>query len=414
MSASILQGHDETVAKRVLNLLLPISILKNIIFALLSHELSHTEPFYFSVILGSWYIGLSVLYYRKFLSPTKALRLIASAFILILTLHWVLDLRYANHGYFQTSQAVIHIVMATVIFRGRERWIYSGSYFLSVLVYFGVHFSLEVDPVLRSKIPIQMLGFSIWTIGFSLVLQHYQKVIDELTQKLLIEKEFVSSTLKVILHDLRSPLAAMKVYSELQKTELSPKVERCVGRMESIIDQVQNLYLLKVNSARFKRQPIRLDKTISEVLEILKIKSDAKGLVIELPPREQLALSVWGEETLLSMQVLHNLLSNAIKFSPRQSVIRISSSVSESKVVLQISDSGPGISEDDARKLFVEKLSLSTLGSEGEKGTGFGLQITQMALELIGGKLSYKKTPTGSTFSIELDRSTELKLVQAI
>ncbi|MBU1081803.1 MAG: ATP-binding protein [Spirochaetes bacterium] len=87
--------------------------------------------------------------------------------------------------------------------------------------------------------------------------------------------------------------------------------------------------------------------------------------------------------------VFRNLLSNAVKYSRKDSSIRCSVSLSEKRdaVVVSIEDSGVGMKPDQIAKLFVPGRTMLTLGTGGEQGKGFGLAISKLFVEAMGGEI---------------------------
>jgi signal transduction histidine kinase len=102
-------------------------------------------------------------------------------------------------------------------------------------------------------------------------------------------------------------------------------------------------------------------------------------------------------------RVVDNLLSNALKFTPSGGQIRASVRKEAESVILAVEDTGPGIPELEADRLFVEFGKTSNLPTGGEKSTGLGLSICQRIVSAHDGSIGFENLPEGGTrFSVIL------------
>jgi signal transduction histidine kinase len=101
--------------------------------------------------------------------------------------------------------------------------------------------------------------------------------------------------------------------------------------------------------------------------------------------------------------ILRNFISNAIKFSQPGSAVRIYSSNEDGKINISVEDTGIGIPENVIESLFRIDKSTTSLGTEGEKGTGLGLILCRELAEKNDGNISVKsKLGSGSVFSVSI------------
>jgi signal transduction histidine kinase len=122
-------------------------------------------------------------------------------------------------------------------------------------------------------------------------------------------------------------------------------------------------------------------------------------LVLELnPDLPQLK----GDSARLA-QVVRNFVSNAIKFGPRGSRVVIRTKTDTDCVVLEVSDSGVGLTDEDMIKVFDQYAKLSNKPTGGEKSSGLGLSIAKQMVDLHGGKIGVYNNPGGgATFWFSL------------
>ena len=100
---------------------------------------------------------------------------------------------------------------------------------------------------------------------------------------------------------------------------------------------------------------------------------------------------------------MENLVSNAIKFSQRGTEVGIMSIAEPNRVILEVSDQGPGISLEDQRKLFGKFQKLSARPTGGEHSSGLGLAIVKSLVDKLGGDIEVKsELGKGAIFRVVL------------
>jgi signal transduction histidine kinase len=98
-------------------------------------------------------------------------------------------------------------------------------------------------------------------------------------------------------------------------------------------------------------------------------------------------------------QVVNNLVGNAIKFCREKSMVTVKTSVQNNAVILEVCDSGPGLTDADLAKVFSKYSRLSNKPTGGEKSSGLGLAICKQMIELQGGTIGVRNNPDrGATF----------------
>jgi two-component system sensor histidine kinase/response regulator len=113
----------------------------------------------------------------------------------------------------------------------------------------------------------------------------------------------------------------------------------------------------------------------------------------------------YGDRTMIG-SVLQNLISNAIKFTKRNGKVIVSSKIEGDKIIVRVSDTGIGISEENIPKLFRLDNHLTTVGTDNESGTGLGLILCKELVEKNNGEIWVESEELiGSTFSFSLDKT---------
>ena len=114
--------------------------------------------------------------------------------------------------------------------------------------------------------------------------------------------------------------------------------------------------------------------------------------------------TVRGDETQLT-SMFSNLVENAVKYTPRGGRVEVTGSSDEDEVVVRVSDSGIGISEEGLPRIFERFYRVDKARSKETGGTGLGLSIVRHIAENHGGRVTVESTlGEGSTFTVHLPR----------
>jgi PAS domain S-box-containing protein len=212
-------------------------------------------------------------------------------------------------------------------------------------------------------------------------------------------------------HELKTPLTTLKGYMEIalaggiQADQLVPKAKKQIERLESIISDLLDISRIQAGKLDIVFKKTSLFSLIRDSIDL--VDSNDHNLEIKYPA-EDIFICIDGNKI---SQVLVNLLSNAIKYSEKNTSIYIRAEVLGDMVQIQVEDEGPGIKEDDLKKIFDQYFRAA--GTQNEtKGIGLGLFISKVLIETHGGHIWAESTPgKGSVFSIQIpiDRSDVLK-----
>jgi signal transduction histidine kinase len=203
-------------------------------------------------------------------------------------------------------------------------------------------------------------------------------------------------------HELRTPLAAIRAMSEVSlqsprsaesyRSTLSDILEE-TGHLNETIESLLLLSRAEAMQPGNDRTSFQIGPLVEEVLTLLDVMLEERAIRV-LEQGDAIGAAIFGERTLLRVAVL-NILHNAIKFSPRDSVITISYTISDDpQRVLQIAfqDQGPGIPRGEEHLVFGRFFISSNQASAPNSGTGLGLAITKLIIERSGGIISFDNT----------------------
>jgi signal transduction histidine kinase len=148
-----------------------------------------------------------------------------------------------------------------------------------------------------------------------------------------------------------------------------------------------------------------------EKVNLRKIIRDVNDNLIDEINRKRINLSVEAEELYAKVdpdyaaQVFENLISNAIKFSPPHKDVKVILIKDNGKARAEIIDEGPGLTEDDKKKVFRKFQRLSAKPTGGEQSTGLGLSIVKKYVEAMNGKVwCESEQGKGANFIVEFNR----------
>ena len=212
----------------------------------------------------------------------------------------------------------------------------------------------------------------------------------------------------VIAHDLRSPMASIRMVLNLVVASTSPEtvgqelfelLDKANRESEDVHDLLDNL--LKWTKSQTGRlnvvvQDLELNDIIPGVVEIFEMIAQTKHIKLDLQPSAD-SLVVTADNDMLKT-VMRNFLSNAIKFSPENSTIEIKMTAEGDFAKISVTDHGVGIAADRIGSIF--KKGDTTYGTGGEEGSGLGLQLCQDFARKNGGDCYVESIEgQGSTFS---------------
>lgn len=221
--------------------------------------------------------------------------------------------------------------------------------------------------------------------------------------------EAKSRFLATVSHEFRTPLNGILGMADLLgDTALDPEQETYVGALRtsgeallSLVDDI--LDVAKVEAGKLELAPAPFDpaQLVETVCELMAPRAQEKGLEIAASIAPDLPARLIGDRDRLR-QILLNLVGNAVKFTSKGGV-GISLSLRDARVVIAVSDTGPGIAESRHAAIFEEFEQAETGASRSHAGTGLGLAIVRRLVNLMGGAIALTSSPgAGATFTVTL------------
>lgn len=205
-------------------------------------------------------------------------------------------------------------------------------------------------------------------------------------------KEDIEGLVRVISHDIATPLSVVFAYSNIDLDEGNSEVNRmkvesiklCSKNIAEILSHVKNMQAIKDEKIELKLEEFDVVDVFEELEFIFKEKLSSKSITINKKFEKDDNIIISADRASFKNQVVANILSNCIKFSEHNSSIDISAIKETGKTIISISDYGIGMPESISKNIFGTKVKTSRQGLEGEEGTGFGMPILKVCMDKFG------------------------------
>ena len=218
-------------------------------------------------------------------------------------------------------------------------------------------------------------------------------------------------------HEVRTPLTAVLGFAELLEDRLQDADDRsdlaCIVQngkyLQALVDDMLDLSRVVADKVCINPKPVDLPALLQEMSATLERRAAAKGLPLIFDIPSTLPCEITTDSMRLR-QILYNLIGNAIKFT-RQGEVRVSvrseGQGSDAMLLFSVSDSGPGIAEDEVRRIFQPFMQAQNGRTERNDGLGLGLAISDRLAHMLGGAISVdSRLGSGSTFTLRLPLRT--------
>ena len=248
---------------------------------------------------------------------------------------------------------------------------------------------------------------------------------DEELEFLKQEKEKAENLAKLkaeflnqVSHELRTPLAVIigyiecitdGLYGEIEAKhqEILQVVAKQSTHLKNMIDQILIYSRLEAGKQPIRVEDLNLAKVLSDLKDTFEFLCRQKGLVLQWELHKE-SIQVRSDAVRLK-EVISNLLQNAVKYTDQGSVTVRTGKLPHNAIMIEVEDSGMGISETHLTSIFEPFMQVHKTSTENSRGgIGLGLSIVKKHLEQIGGTISVKsELGKGSIFRIVLPRNYE-------
>lgn len=244
-------------------------------------------------------------------------------------------------------------------------------------------------------------------IKLNRILEGKNKVIEKSEQELRLLNASKNKFFSIIAHDLKNPLHTVLGYSYLMHKDYDRFKEEERRKFASdIYKSTNNIFRLLQNLLEWSRsqtgnlnftpEVVEYQRILNNSLSVLRTLADQKN--IEIKTGNDPELKIFADPSMIET-VMRNLINNAIKFTPEGGQIEVSAKVADGQILISISDTGIGISEEETQNLFRIDSKIKRKGTNNEDGSGLGLILCHEFVTKHNGKIWVESTPgKGSEF----------------
>lgn len=234
----------------------------------------------------------------------------------------------------------------------------------------------------------------------------------DLKERLAQEENSTKALITDISHQLKTPLASIKMSHELSlSSDLSEEERKSfletetqeILKMEVLLDELVKLSRLENSMIQITCEKCSIKKTISEAVSQIYIKANAKDIEICVDMKKDVETP---HDHKWTVEALANILENAVKYSASGTTVNIYVSCLVNHVLIQVEDEGIGIPEGEGHEIFKRFYRGSNAKDLVKEGAGVGLYLARSIIEQQGGTIVAKrKNGSGTIFQITLPLS---------
>ncbi len=331
-------------------------------------------------------------------------RIVASSLVLATILH------VCNLGFTLTAMpiaiAISYPLLHLCLFKIIPNWKLSDPFekiFAVIMLINAVHF-LDF-PFLRKNIEFAPIGFSIafafmliFTVFFPIFISKYlerrnvldlERKVNSRTKELNLVKEEKAQLLNVLCHDLSTPLMVIeinlkKVMKKLAQNNIEEKgIERsdfAIKKLKAMLNQVRNMSSIEEGKQNIENKEFKLSEVVNNLKQIHIDMITQKELNFNCFLKTKENCSFYGNEQIITNEILSNFITNSIKFTDPGGSISVTIDGNESLIKIIIKDNGHGMCKKSIEAIY-NNVKKSEVGTKGETGSGLGMSIALFYLK---------------------------------
>ena len=318
--------------------------------------------------------------------------------------------------FFTLSIIVVSMIWDIFNKKIKDYWVSAAAFALAAVV--------AVIQVLNYMNNDKAFDISIATLGLGLMLM--VTIADTITEMLKIQRErnkavvaneTKSQFLANMSHEIRTPINAVLGMNEMIMRETNEDnilsyakdVDSSGHTLLSLVNDILDFSKIESGKMELVENDYDIKSMIDNILLLVKKRADEKALDLRVIINPLLPKFLFGDQNRLQ-QAITNLMTNAIKYTDTGYVeLKIDFEKEQDnkvKLYIFVSDSGRGIKEEDAEKLFDAFQRMDEIHNRNIEGTGLGLAITKRLVELMGGEIGVESIyGKGSCFWINLEQT---------
>lgn len=271
--------------------------------------------------------------------------------------------------------------------------------------------SISVGAALENQAnaPVYYALLAIGSVGLAVVLAGVIAYLT-LTVKAINLNRRQSNFIDSVTHELKSPIASLKLYLQTlarrsvdaqQSAEFHRYMLEDVERLDQLINHLLDAARIERDSKPAELETLRLDEILRHgaIAASVRYAVPSDTVTIESP-------QLWLRSRAIELDILfRNLIDNAVKYGGSPPLVKIvASTISGNRVVVRVSDNGPGIPPNLRRKIFGRFVRLGSELERSKPGTGLGLYLVRTVTRSLGGsiQIDYQEQQQGTVFIVTI------------
>lgn len=232
---------------------------------------------------------------------------------------------------------------------------------------------------------------------------------EDLKERLEQEENGTKSLITDISHQLKTPLASLRMSHELvaenrvtgeEQREFLEQESQELTKLEQLLNELANLSRLETHMIQIHSLHESLKKTLTEAVSQIYMKARGKDISIQVEMDDDIVVN---HDSKWTGEALTNILENAVKYSPEHTTITVRTQELASNVLIEVEDEGMGIPAEELHKIYQRFYRGRKAKEQVKDGAGVGLYLARKIIEEQGGTIAAKrKAEKGMIFKVTL------------
>ena len=224
-----------------------------------------------------------------------------------------------------------------------------------------------------------------------------------------VEREKIKELITDISHQLKTPLASLRMSHELvaenrvtgeEQREFLEQESQELTKLEQLLNELVNLSRLETHMIQIHSLHESLKKTLTEAVSQIYMKARGKDISIQVEMDDDIVVN---HDSKWTVEALTNILENAVKYSPEHTTITVRTQELASNVLIEVEDEGMGIPAEELHKIYQRFYRGRKAKEQVKDGAGVGLYLARKIIEEQGGTIAAKrKAEKGMIFKVTL------------
>ena len=311
--------------------------------------------------------------------------------------------RESADGRFWFIFVIPHVRLATWFLRPQHWWMMAVGVFLCYLLAFYLTY-----PVRTLQRAVERFGRGDLSARSATrrrdELGDLGRTFDRMADRIQTLVDAEHRLLLDISHELRSPLARLRVAVELARSGENreahlDRIDKEAERLNSLVGGLLQVTRAEGDPTSLRREPVRLDRLLEELAADSSLEAASHGSEVRLesPP----PVTIQGDAELLRRAV-ENVIRNAIRHAPDATGVEVSLETATDRAVVRVRDYGPGVPEEALPRIFDAFYRVESDRDRASGGAGLGLSIARRAVELHKGTIRARNAAPGLLVEIDL------------